>query len=423
MKAESSDSAVGSTGDRNVGDVRRTVQQYAVAFAATGSAALLNFALWPELGARYPLIAFFPAIAVSSWFGGFRPGALSTILSAAGASYLWFAPRFARASYQGDALVLTLFIVIGLITATLFETLKRRTERAEQAEREAIRLSKELRILDNRVVEAERLARQEAERLNRLKDDILSMVSHELRTPLGAILGWTDVLKKGLVDDTSRDRALEAIHRNAQVQVQLLGDLLDAARIKSGTLQLKYESVDLQALVRDAWENVAVAGDAKGLVGHIDVDSSPHSFYGDAARLQQIVSNLFSNAVKYTPHGGKVSAHIRRYDGVVARSSSPTMDGASLQSSCRWSLSRFGKLTTRQKATRQDSDWACRSSKHLVEAHGGEIHVASDGEDRGTTFTVRLPVGANLVNRQWHHELAASTKLKLLVDAVTQRTC
>ena len=93
--------------------------------------------------------------------------------------------------------MLTLFIGIGLISAALFETLKRRTERAEQAEREAIRLSKELRALDNRVLEAERLARQEAERANRLKDDVLSMVSHELRTPLGAILGWTDILKKG----------------------------------------------------------------------------------------------------------------------------------------------------------------------------------------------------------------------------------
>ena len=299
MHADSSDRAVGITGERKGAGVPRTVRRYAVAFAATGFGALLNFALWPELGARYPLIAFFPAIAVSSWYGGLGPGVLSTMLSATGASYLWFAPRFARPSYQGDALVLTLFIGTGLIIATLFETLKRRTERAEQAEREAIRLSKELRALDTRVLEAERLARQEAERANRLKDDVLSMVSHELRTPLGAILGWTDILKKGLADDTIRAHALEAIHRNAQQQAQLLGELLDAARIKSGTLQLKYESVDLEALVRDAWENVAHAAEAKGLEGHMDVDSSSDSFYGDAARLQQIVSNLFSNAVKY----------------------------------------------------------------------------------------------------------------------------
>ena len=88
MDADSGKSAVGVTGDKNVVGPRRTVRQYAVAFAATGFAALLNFALWPELGARYPLIAFFPAIAVSSWFGGFWPGVLSTLLSATGASYL-----------------------------------------------------------------------------------------------------------------------------------------------------------------------------------------------------------------------------------------------------------------------------------------------------------------------------------------------
>ena len=399
MHADSSESAVGITGDKNGGGVRRTVRQYAVAFAATGSAALLNFALWPELGPRYPLIAFFPAIAVSSWFGGFRPGALSTILATAGASYLWFAPRFASPTDQGNALVLAMFVGIGLITAALFETLKRRTERAEQAEREAIRLSRELQALDNRVLEAERLARQEAERASRLKDDVLSMVSHELRTPLGAILGWTDILKRGPVDDTSRDRALEAIHRNAQHQVQLLGDLLDAARIKSGTLQLKYESVDLDALVRDAWENMALAAEAKSLEAHIDVDSSSSSFYGDAARLQQIVSNLFSNAVKYTRNGGKVGARICRHDDVVEIIVSDDGRGISPEF-LPMVFEPFRQADDSKAGYQEGFGLGLSIVKHLVEAHGGQIHVASDGEDLGTTFTVRLPVGANLGSRQ-----------------------
>ena len=400
MNADSRDSALGISGDTNVGGgVRRTVGQYAVAFTATGSAAVLNFALWPELGPRYPLIAFFPAVAVSSWFGGFWPGAFSTILAATGASYLWFAPKFASPSDQGNALVLAMFIGIGLITAALFETLTRRTERAEQAEREAIRLSKELQALDRRVLEAERLARQEAERANRLKDDILSMVSHELRTPLGAILGWTDVLKRGPVDDTSRDRALEAIHRNAQQQVQLLGELLDAARIKSGTLQLKYESVDLEALVRDAWENVALAADAKGLEGRIDVDSPSNSFYGDAARLQQVMSNLFSNAVKYTPNGGKVSARIRRHDGLVEILVSDNGRGISPEF-LPMVFEPFRQADDSKAGHQTGFGLGLSIVKHFVEAHGGRIHVTSDGENRGTTFTVRLPVGANLATGQ-----------------------
>ena len=295
--------------------------------------------------------------------------------------------------------MLAMFVGIGLITAALFETLKRRTERAEQAEREAIRLSKELQALDNRVLEAERLARQEAERANRLKDDVLSMVSHELRTPLGAILGWTDILKKGPVDDTSRDRALEAIHRNAQHQVQLLGDLLDAARIKSGTLQLKYESVDLEALVRDAWENVALAAEAKSLEGHIDVDSPSSSFYGDAARLQQIVSNLFSNAVKYTRNGGKIGARIRRHDDIVEIVVSDDGQGISPEF-LPMVFEPFRQADDSKQGQQAGFGLGLSIVKHLVEAHGGQIHVASEGENRGTTFTIRLPAGANLLSRE-----------------------
>ena len=171
------------------------------------------------------------------------------------------------------------------------------------------------------------------------------MVSHELRTPLGAILGWTDVLKKGLVDDTSRDRALEAIHRNAQQQVQLLGELLDAARIKSGTLQLKYESVDLEALVRDAWETWRLLRTRK--VSKVASTSTrPDTRFTVTPRACNNRVESFLERGQSTPAAARSARNPPvRWRGRIVVS---TMDGASLQSSCRWSLSRFGKLTTRK---------------------------------------------------------------------------
>src|SRR4051812_30802021 len=134
--------------------MQRRPLQFIVAIVASICAGGANAALWPELGSRYPLIAFFPAIAVSSWFGGFTPGMLSTMLSALVAGYLWFAPRFfARPSHQGDALILALFVGIGLTIASLFETLRRRTERAEAAEGEARRLTDELRRSSQQLLE------------------------------------------------------------------------------------------------------------------------------------------------------------------------------------------------------------------------------------------------------------------------------
>jgi signal transduction histidine kinase len=399
MNAERGDGAVWIAGDKDIVGIRRTVRQYAVAVAATAFAGLANAALWPELGARYPLIAFFPAIALCSWFGGLGPGVLSTGLSVIAASYLWFSPRFfARPSHQGDALVLIMFAGIGLTIAWLYDTLRRRTDRAEHAEREAVRLSRAVRASDSRLLESERFAREQAERANRLKDELLSTVSHELRTPLGAILGWTDLLKKGLVDDASRDRALEAIHRNAQQQAHLIGELLDAARINSGKRPLIYESVDLQGVVRGAWEVVAPAAEAKSLTGHIDIDPAANSFFGDAARLQQIVSNLFSNAVKFTPNGGRVNARVRRYDGVVEIIVSDNGRGIAREF-LPLVFEPFRQADESKAGREAGFGLGLSIVKQLVEAHGGDVQVASDGEGRGSTFTVRLPWRAHAVGR------------------------
>lgn len=380
--------------------MRPRMNPYVLSIGITVLAALANAALWPELGSRYPLIAFFPAVAVSSWFGGFWPGAVSTALSAIAGAYFWFAPQFRNAAQPGNELVLTMFVGIGLTIAFLSETLKRRTERAEQAERESVRLSKELRAADQKILEAEQSARREAERASRIKDELLSTVSHELRTPLGAILQWAEILQSEFADEIARRRALEGIRRSSQQQLELLGEMLDTARIKSGAVQLNYDRVDLCLVVREAWERIAPFARAKGIDATIDVDAalSVSPFYGDSARLQQIVANLFANAVKFTPAGGQVSARVQRSDSTVEIVVADNGTGIP-EAFLPFVFEPFRQGQASNVNHEAGFGLGLFIVKQLVEAHQGEVAVTSAGEGRGATFTIRLPLQAPMSDR------------------------
>ena len=383
--------------------ILRRPSPYVVAVVGTTCAGIANAALWPELATRYPLIAFFPAIAVSGWFGGFWPGLLSTMLATTVTGYFWFAggPR------QGDVVLLALFVIIGVLISSLYETLRRRTARAEYAERDAVRLADELRISSERLLEAELTARRQAEHATQVKNAFLATVSHELRTPLSAILGWPDILKQKLVNDERRDQALQAIYRNAQQQAHLLGELLDAARINSATFRLRRDRIDLGAVVRDGWDVVEPAAYAKGIRARMDIDPdvSAMAFYADAVRLGQVMTNLFSNAVKFTPNGGEVCAQVRLTDDAVEIVVSDTGRGIS----CEFLPGVFEPFRQAdESAGGPEAGFGLGLSiaKHLVEAHGGQIHAASDGENRGTSFTVRLPLTPVLV--ETHSQSRAS---------------
>jgi signal transduction histidine kinase len=372
---------------------------YVVAVVATACAGLANAALWPELGSRYPLITFFPAIALSSWFGGFRPGALSTILAATAASYLWFAPPFfAGPSHQGDLMMLVLFVLIGLLTASLYETLRRRTARAEQAEHAAVQLAEDLRISSQRLLETEHIAREHAEHANRMKNALLATVSHELRTPLSAILGWTDILKQKLVNDERRDHALQAIYRNAQQQARLLAELLDAAQIDSETFRLNRNRTDLGEIVHDAWGAIEPAAQAKRIHGKIEIDPavSEMPLYADEARLGQVMTNLLGNAVKFTPSGGSVRTEVRLGDDAFEIRVSDTGRGISREF-LPLVFEPFRQAAESPGRPEAGVGLGLSIAKHLVEAHGGRIEVASDGVGRGACFTVRLPLTPSLV--------------------------
>jgi signal transduction histidine kinase/ActR/RegA family two-component response regulator len=249
-----------------------------------------------------------------------------------------------------------------------------------------------LEQLRARVLEREQAARADAERANHLKDEFLATVSHELRTPLNAILGWSEMLRSGALEDARRDRACQAIYTSARHQAQLVNELLDVARIMSGKLRLDLAAVDLKDIVRGAVEVVQPAADAKGIDVAAEDDLPAAIVYGDATRLQQVVSNLLSNSVKFTPSGGSVRVYLRRDDDCAELAVTDTGQGIAadfLPSVFEPFRQAEGSTTTRVHG---GLGLGLSIVKHLVEAHHGTVSVTSGGDGQGSTFTVRLPV-------------------------------
>ena len=250
----------------------------------------------------------------------------------------------------------------------------------------------------NELLEREQAARESAEQANRLKDQFLAIVSHELRTPLNAILGWTDMLCKGMLDDLKRERAYQVVYDSAQRQAQLIDELLDVARIVSGKLRLDRTAVDLQEVIRAALNVVQPAADAKGVQIVLDADASIGAIEGDKARFQQIVWNLVSNAIKFTPKGGSVNVRLRRSDDFIELTVADTGEGIP-QEFIGSVFEPFRQAD--ESTTRSNTGLGLGLSivKHLVEAHGGAVSVYSEGKDQGATFTVRVPADTITVDR------------------------
>src|SRR5262249_45767479 len=154
------------------------------------------------------------------------------------------------------------------------------------------------------LLDSERAARQEAERLSRMKDEFLATLSHELRTPLNAIYGWTQLLKRPGQDTDTLSEGIDAIDRNVRVQTELIEDLLDVSRITAGKVSLKVQQIDLSGVIQAAVEAVNAAAEAKEIRVEQLLDSTLGPINGDPARLQQVFWNLLTNAVKFTPKGG-----------------------------------------------------------------------------------------------------------------------
>jgi PAS domain S-box-containing protein len=235
---------------------------------------------------------------------------------------------------------------------------------------------------------------QEVEQANRLKDDFLATLSHELRTPLNAVLGWAHMLRDGSIKPALRQKALESVERNARAQAQLVEDLLDVSRIVAGKLDIKADAVDLGPVVTNAVDTVRAGVSAKRL--HLTVNAPVDRriiVTGDADRLQQIVWNLVSNAVKFTPSGGRVDVELRQVDSaaeIVVRDTGQGIDPKLRP----FLFQRFRQLDASKTRVHGGLGLGLSIVRHLAEAHGGTVTAESDGEGRGSTFRVVLPARA-----------------------------
>ncbi|MFZ0009887.1 MAG: ATP-binding protein, partial [Steroidobacteraceae bacterium] len=243
------------------------------------------------------------------------------------------------------------------------------------------------------MLDAERSARMAAQRATQLKDEFLAMLSHELRTPLSAILGWTQVL---LRDDSPKSpdaqkRAIEVIDRNARAQVQLIDDLLDLSRIMTGKLRLDLHQVSFASVVEAALESAMPSAEAKGVRLKAILGASHDIVSADSARLQQVVWNLLTNAIKFTPKGGQVQVLLQRVNSHLELSVSDTGIGIPPG----YLAHVFDRFSQRDSSTTRDFGGlglGLAICKQLVELHSGSIRAASQGEGTGATFFVQLPV-------------------------------
>lgn len=254
-----------------------------------------------------------------------------------------------------------------------------------------------------------RAALAAAEEANRLKDEFLAVLSHELRTPLNAILGWARMLRAGTLAESDVPRALETIERNAQAQAQLIEDLLDVSRIVSGKLRLDMRPVDIGEVVEEAIDTVRPTADARGvtltaLIGPVGPVS------GDAQRLQQVVWNLLSNSIKFTPPGGRVDVRLDQPGSVVRIMVSDTGQGID-PDFLPHVFDRFRQASSTPGQTRRKGlGLGLAIVRHLVEAHAGSVSATSEGPGNGATFTVELPVmvGRTVLSTQPAHGYATA---------------
>ncbi len=242
-----------------------------------------------------------------------------------------------------------------------------------------------------RLLESERSARAEAERMSAMKDEFLATLSHELRTPLNAMLGWSQILRRGVKEEADLARGLETIERNARVQTQLIEDLLDMSRITSGKLRLDIQPVDPFTFIEAAVETVRPAAEAKGVRIDKLLDPAAGPISGDPGRLQQVVWNLLSNAIKFTPKGGKVQILLERVNSNIGISVADTGSGIDPEF-LPYVFERFRQADASTTRSHGGLGLGLSIVKHLVELHGGAVYVKSPGEGLGTTFTLHLPL-------------------------------
>ena len=355
-----------------------TLLRYGIALVSVGAAALLTRWL-SGLGDSGISPQFFAAVVLSAWVGGLGPGLVATVLSGIVTGYLLLHPHGASlALLREDILRVLVFSVVALLTSSLHVATQR-------AAREAHR------------------ARLAAESASAAKSRFLAMVSHELRTPLGPIV----MISEMLADDASLpDRVrkdMKTIRQHVSLEIRLIEDLLDLARLGSGKMNLHLEPVDLHEPLHTAVQVCEPDAREKGLEIALDLWPSSLIMNGDVVRLQQVFWNLLRNAIKFSNRGGKITVHTSLENGAVGKSVPAPRGDERIVVQVNDSGIGIdpGRLPAIFEAFEQaDQDAAARFGGlglglaiclALVEAHGGHISAASAGAGKGATFTVTFP--------------------------------
>lgn len=236
----------------------------------------------------------------------------------------------------------------------------------------------------------EKEARSDAENASRTKDEFLAVVSHELRTPLQAMLGWTHLMRAGNLDVPSHNAALETIERNARAQSQLIEDILDVSRITTGKMRLDVRPVDLVSVINSALETIRPSANAKNITIGSKLDKNAGLVSGDPDRLQQIIWNLLTNSIKFTPKDGRIDIELQRHHSsveVTVRDNGKGIDAEFLPHVFDQFRQDDGSSTRKYGGL----GLGLSIVRHLVEIHGGTVVAESGGQGSGSTFRVLLP--------------------------------
>jgi signal transduction histidine kinase len=306
------------------------------------------------------------AVMASAWFAGTGPAVGATIAGAL------LAARWSSTAPATEAR-LALFVLQGLVLTAILSELRRAR-----------------RVADQRAHEADEL-RRTSEVASRMKDEFLGTVSHELRTPLNAVLGWLHLLRTGQLDSDAMARGLESIERNARLQAQLTGNLLDVSKALTGDLRVECHPVSLTDVVRQVSGAALSGAHAKAVDLEIDLPDRPVALLGDWGRLHQVVWQLLANALKFAPRGGTIRVAVRTVGDqalLTVTDNGPGIDPSFLPKV-------FDPFTQADgSATRVAGGLGVGLSlvRDLVELHGGEITAGNRANVRGAEFTVRFPL-------------------------------
>jgi signal transduction histidine kinase len=341
----------------------RVRRSYTFAILASLTALIATLLADDPLIEPNTLLLFLAAVMCSSWYGGIGPGIVSTVLTGFAALYFYMAPAFSFTVTEQTTVRVVEFGIVGLLISVLNEGRRRSQARAEQASTEAAAA-------------------------NRIKDEFLATVSHELRTPLAAILGWTQILRTRGADPSVAGRALDIIERSARTESRLVEDLLDVSRTLTSRLRLHRHPLQLIPVLQAAIDTVQPAIEAKTLTLRTQLHA-PCLVLGDPERVQQILWNVLSNAVKFTPNRGSIEIVADRagtHARIAISDSGSGIDPTDLphifepfrQGAA--DRERYGGLGL-----------GLAIARHLTELHGGTLRAESAGPGQGSRFVLELP--------------------------------